>query len=239
MAQVNRGVNKLPERHLPNGAPKLAGVQFLGVRGQRFHCANGAHEVGFFGVGVEGLGGGGEFRYVVEWQVRHRQQCPVGDAVAVTISGQRGAFHVDGHSGGAAEDAPQIMGCVPFPVAIVGGEDGTSTHEVLGFAIDCVNAGFEGALYFGNCRDGDVDPDAVVENVVAALVGVAKDEVTDAHAPIKPGTVSDHHPAFGAEDGKAVSDGFGVGWADTNVDDRDAVSVGCTEVVARHLVAAI
>ena len=86
-AWINRGVDKLPKRHFPNGAPKLAGVQFLGVRGQRFHRANGAHEVGFFGVGVEGLGGGGEFRYVVEWQVRHRQQCPVGDAVTVTISG--------------------------------------------------------------------------------------------------------------------------------------------------------
>ena len=109
----------------------------------------------------------------------------------------------------------------------------------MGFAIDCVNAGFEGALYFGNCRDGNVDPDAVIENVVAALVGVAEDEVADAHAPVKPGTVSDHHPAFGAEDGKAVGDGFGVGWTDANVDDRDAISVGCTEIVARHLVAAI
>ena len=71
--------------------------------------------------------------------------------------------------------------------------------------------------------------------MVVALVGIAQDQVTDAHAPIHAGAVANHDPGLRPQHGQAVRNGLGIRWPHADVDHRDAIATCGNEIEPGHL----
>ncbi len=93
----------------------------------------------------------------------------------------------------------------------------------------------QGDLNFGQGRDRHPDRQVVVQHVIFAQIGVGEAEIAKALAVAQARAMADHQPGMGAQDGDMVGGGLGVGRADTDVDQRDAVAIGAFQVIGRHL----
>lgn len=71
--------------------------------------------------------------------------------------------------------------------------------------------------------------------MIIALIGVAEDEVADAHAAVEARAVANHDPRLRTQHREGIRDGLRVGRTHADIDHRDAIAVRRREIVARHL----
>src|SRR5690606_18548301 len=229
----------LPEQRLLEAA-QFAGVEAVHFPAQEADGFQADGEVFADGAFVEGVCAAGQFDFAVEWFVGDAQQGAVWHAQSVSLGGDGSAFHIDCDGAGEV-DVASFLRPSQFPVSVVVGDDGSGAQALFQFG--SVSAGdggggvLQGGLDFGQRGQGDVRRHAVVEDVVVPQVGVGQHVVSDALRGAQAAAVSHHQPAVRAQHGEVVGDGFGVGGADADVHQRDALIVWRHEVVGGHLVA--
>ena len=187
---------------------------------------------------VHDIGHAAQFDFAVDRFVGDHEKRAVGDAKAEPVAGDGGRLHVDGDGTRLAEAAEQFVEA-QLPVAVVGGGHSAGPHAGLErLALQAGDAGdglLEGNLHFGDGRDGDPFRQVLVQNMIFAHVGVGKDVVAQPLGAAQAGTMAEHQPGMRAQDGDMIGDGFGVAGADADIDQRDALPVGSSEMVGGHL----
>jgi hypothetical protein len=94
----------------------------------------------------------------------------------------------------------------------------------------------QGDLHLRESRDGNFRWQQIVQDAVAAQIAMRQDIVADLLALPQAAAMADHQPAMRARHRQMVGNGFGVGGADADIHDGDAIDpVAAMQVVGRHL----
>ncbi len=126
-----------------------------------------------------------------------------------------------------------------FPVAIVDGRDRTGAHDL--FEVIALQAGdfldgfFKCDLNFRKRRQRHPDREVIVQYMVFTHVGVRQNIVAELLAVAQSRAVTKHQPGMRAKHRDMVGNGFGIGWADTNIDHCDTRMVCPLQVISGHL----
>ena len=90
-------------------------------------------------------------------------------------------------------------------------------------------------LHLGERRDRHPDGQIGIEHMVLAHIGVGKHVVAEFLAASEARAVTEHQPGLRAQHRDMVGDRLGVGWADADIDERNAGMIRALQMVGRHL----
>ena len=187
---------------------------------------------------VKGIGGAGQLELAVERLVADAQQGAVGNPKAVALRRDGRRFHVD-RDRPALVEAQRGERVAKLPIAVVGGHDGAGAKALLDAVLvlpgDRQRSLEHRGLDLGDRRNRDFGRKHVVEDVVVAQIGMGEDIVANRLARAQPATVADHQPRLGPKHRDMVADRLGVGRADPDVDQSDAVAAVAHQVIGGHL----
>ncbi len=156
---------------------------------------------------VHNVGHGAHFDFAVGRFIRDAQQRAVGHAKAEPVRRYRRRFHVDGNGAGLVEAAEQLI-VAQFPIPVVGAGHGARAHARL--EIITVQAGnlshglLQGNLDFRQRRDRSPKRKILIQDTILAHIGVRQYIVAQLLAATQTGTVADHQPGVGPQDGDVV-----------------------------------
>ncbi len=187
---------------------------------------------------IETVGLARQLNFAVQWFIGDAQQRAVGDAEAIALRGDGGAFHINRHR--AAQVKPQRGGGVAqLPVAIVRGDDRAGAQALLNFFARHTAHLFGGVIQrtldLGDAWDGDIRRQYGIKHMVITQIGVGEHVIANQLAFAQAAAVAYHQPHVRAQNCQMVADGFRIRRADANVNQRNALTVGGDQVPGRHL----
>ena len=174
---------------------------------------------------VEGVGLAGQLDLAVERLVGDAQQRAVGHAEAIALGGDGRRFHVDRDRARLVEAQRQVVkrssqlrSSVVTTVPVR-----RRCFRAASVAGDFAHAPAPAPAGLRRWRDRDLERQHVVEHMVVAQIGVGEDVVADRLACAQAAAMADHQPHFGPQHREMVADRLGVGRADADVDQGDAL----------------